>query len=448
MRRIAHIARETIRHAVRSRLAGATAALLVLVLAILPQIAGRGAPVEEVRRIALTWTLGLSAILLSAVTLWTGCGGIATEREEGTWSALSVTSAPRLSLWLGKWAGLVALDAAALAIVLVGVALGLRLRAVPSDRLQPYERISPTPASLRDNARRLYANALARGILAPDAEHTAEDWIDRIVLDLKTSPLSLSSGESFLWDFPVPHRYAGSPFPSVRPYLSVILVSPYGSAAEIAGRVTASADGREVASREVAPDDSRDIRLELPDDALRGQGLLQLRLDNTGSEEAPAALFHPTEDAALFVPAGSLATNLLRAGLVLLALLATLAAIGLSCGSLFSRPVAIFAATGVVIVGLLSHAVPGEGTIADPHDPVAAAQPGHAHAMRVRRLLSALSTLTAPIAEAAPLDRTGDGLLVPARPVRQALLLNGLGIPLVLGILSAAVLRRRENEQA
>ena len=49
-----------------------------------------------------------------------------------------------------------------------------------------------------------------------------------------------------------------------------------------------------------------------------------------------------------------------------------------------------------------------------------------------------------PIADAAAPDRLGDSELIAGRPVFEAVCLDGLVLPLLLGVFSALVLRRRE----
>ena len=447
MRRILHVARETLRAAFRSRLAVSLLVMLALILVVLPYAVGGNGTFEEARRLALTWTLGLSAIVLSAATLWAGCGAISGEREERTWPSVEVTPTPTFFVWLGKWAGLVALDALLLVPVLVGASFQLRHRMGPEDRLRPFERIAPEPESIRANAERYCAAALKSGAIPPDSGHTPEEWTEHIFQDLMSSPLSLSSGQSFFWEFSLPAS-AAEKAPPDRAYLTLTLVSPYGTATEIAGTLELFLpDGTVCARRDISPSDDRVLRLEVPEETLAAHpGRLRLLFSNTGPRESHAALFHPAEDVALFVPHGTFAGNLVRVGMVLLAMLSVLSAVGVACGSLLSRPVAIFAATGIVLLGLLSHSDLNDEGVGCCDDPVAATSPGHAYAVRARRVLEGIATLTKPLDDAAPLDRAGDGLLVPTRPLVLGLLLDGLALPLAIGLGASALLRRREDD--
>lgn len=450
MLRIASIARETLRSAFRSRLVLALLFLLALVLLVLPRAVQADSSLEAIRRLAFTWSLGLCTLILATTTLWTACSSISSEIEDKTWASLAVTPTPPLLLWLGKWLGLVTLNAALLTIVLLGVALQAHLQGIPTPKLQPYQRIAPTHESLRAEAAKRYTTLAQSNSLPKEPQRSPEEWTSLLYQSLLDYPVSLASGHSFSWDFPCP-----TSVPKISPvspaYLSLTLVSPFGSAADIAGTLILSTpNGTPIAQHEIAPGDNRVIHLPIPPNTFSHTSntppsSLHLTLLNNGSPDAPAALFHPAEDAALFLPYGSLAGNLSRTGLVLLSLLATLAALGTASSALFSRPVAIFAATCLAILGTISHSNLVDDGIAAEDDPIAATQPAHAHARRARIALHAIASLSQPIASAAPLDRPGDGLAIPPSLVLNALALNALALPLLFAIPSALALRRRDE---
>lgn len=443
MNRIFHIARETLRGLVRSRLVLSLFLLLLLVLVVLPYAVKGSGTVEETRRLAFTWSLGLCAIILSVSSLWTACSTLSSEVENRTWHSLAVTPTSAFFIWTGKWLGLVALNALLLLPVLLGVGLQARLQGIPPAELQPLERLSPTPASIHAEATRRFHDLAARGIPETPEKLTPDQWIDRIYKDFLSNALALSGGNHFAWEFSLPEPTSSSP-KSASPYASLTLVSPFGSAAEINGKLSLFApDGTLLAARPITPSDERELRLPLPTNAPGGS--LRLLFENTSPPATPAALFHPAENAALFLPQSTCTGNLLRAGLVLLALLSTLSAIGTASGALFSRPVAIFVSTCLVLLGVLSHSNLSESEIGNEDDPVAAHHHHHHYAVRSQRFLDGIAFLTAPIAAASPLDRAGDSLLIPARSVRDSLLFNGLLLPLILGLLTSPKLRYRDD---
>ena len=540
--RILQVARQSLRTATRSRFAASLAALLALVALALPSLVpGDGSP-EGDMRILLAWAPGLATILLGAATLWAGCGALATDIEDGTWAGISSTRASRLQLWLGKWLGLVALDAILLAAALGLCAVQARLRGLPVARLRPHAVVAPDESEFRaqaaEAARRMLADT--QGAAAADAMPTnAADLAERLFSDLHESPISFSAGNSFRWRFPVGGGRGFRHAESAR--LRLEIVSPFGTAAQIHGRLTVHAEstprvpptlrgnvaeaparqnphaegaeaparqnphaegaegaefntheenaedaesgrsgirgesvpsvgdsgaaasvgnplhpceaiapevGAPLAERVIAPEDNRDLWLDVPGERLAGVDHIIVEFENTGAEGDPAALVDVVHGIRFTVPRGSVAGNLARVWAVQLALLALLAAIGTACGAMFTRPVAVFAATAVAVMGIVSQAGFDEEPAhvhdhGDDKEPSAITQ---FHANASRFLMHRIALCTQPVADASAFDHLGDSTLVEAPPVLHALWLDGVVLPVLFGVFSALVLRRREPQ--
>ena len=475
--RILQVARQSLRTATRSRFAASLAALLALVALALPSLVpGDGSP-EGDMRILLAWAPGLVTILLGAATLWAGCGALATDIEDGTWAGISSTRASRLQLWLGKWLGLVALDAILLAAALILCAVQARVRGLPATRLRPYAVVAPDESEFRvqavDAARRMLADAQGAANAAAMPTNAAE-LAEKLLSDLHESPISFSAGNSFRWRFPVD---GGRGFRHAEPArLHLEIVSPFGTAAQIHGRLSVHAEPHSVrgsvgaeasvgnplhpcypceiiapeaaaplAERAIAPEDNRDLWLDVPGERLAGVGAVIVEFENTGAGGDPAALVDVVEGIRFTVPRGSFVGNLARVWAVQLALLALLAAVGTACGAMFTRPVAVFVATAVAVMGIVSQAGFDEEPVhvhdhGDEETPSAMAQ---FRANASRFLMHRIALCTQPVADASAFDRLGDSTLVEAPPVLHALCLDGLALPVLLGALSALVLRRR-----
>ena len=468
--RILQIARQSLRTATRSRFAASLAALLALVALALPSLVpGDGSP-EGNMRILLAWAPGLATILLGAATLWAGCGALATDIEDGTWAGISSTRASRLQLWLGKWLGLVALDAILLAAALVLCAIQARVRGLPAASLRPYAVVAPDEGEFRAQATEAARRMLAEtpSATAADAMPTnAADLVERLLSDIHDSPISFSAGNSFRWRFQV---NGGRGFRHGEPArLHLEIVSPYGTAAQIHGRLSVHAEPHTqlppsstendaerqgsvshapLAERMIAPEDNRDLWLDVPGERLAGVDVVIVEFGNTGAEGDPAALVDVVDGIRFTVPRGSFAGNLARVWAVQLALLALLAAVGTACGAMFTRPVAVFAATAVAVMGIVSQAGFDEEP-AHVHDHGDGKEPGAVaqfHASASRFLMHRIALCTQPVADASVFDRLGDSTLVEMTPVLRALWLDGLALPVLLGALSAFVLRRREPQ--
>ena len=64
----------------------------------------------------LTYTLSSITALLGFFTLWLGCGTLAKDVEECQMQMIAVKPIARWQVWLGKWLGIVGLNAGLLAL--------------------------------------------------------------------------------------------------------------------------------------------------------------------------------------------------------------------------------------------------------------------------------------------------------------------------------------------
>ncbi|HEU5070466.1 MAG TPA: ABC transporter permease subunit [Verrucomicrobiae bacterium] len=71
---------------------------------------------QEFTQVQLTYTLSAVTALLGLATLWLACGTLARDIEECQIQVVVTKPIARWQIWLGKWLGLVSLDAALLAI--------------------------------------------------------------------------------------------------------------------------------------------------------------------------------------------------------------------------------------------------------------------------------------------------------------------------------------------
>src|SRR5664280_1394864 len=102
--------------ALRFRLFLVIAVLLLGAVIGLPLLIKDDGTARGFTQILLTYTLSAITALLGLSTLWLSCGTLARDIEECQIQVVAVKPVGRWQIWLGKWLGIVSLNAALLAI--------------------------------------------------------------------------------------------------------------------------------------------------------------------------------------------------------------------------------------------------------------------------------------------------------------------------------------------
>ena len=110
------IARLTWKAAFRFRLFLVVAGLLLGSVVGLPLLIKDDGTARGFTQILLTYTLSSITALLGLSTLWLACGTLARDVEECTLQVVATKPVARWQIWLGKWLGIMSLNAALLAL--------------------------------------------------------------------------------------------------------------------------------------------------------------------------------------------------------------------------------------------------------------------------------------------------------------------------------------------
>src|SRR5262245_38266132 len=129
MQRIFAIAKLTWKAAFRFRLFWVLTALLLLCVVALPLLIKHDGTARGFTQILLTYTLSVITVLLGFCTLWLSCGTLARDIEEAQMQVVAVKPVARWQIWLGKWLGIVALNAALLLVAGGSVFFLMKFRA-------------------------------------------------------------------------------------------------------------------------------------------------------------------------------------------------------------------------------------------------------------------------------------------------------------------------------
>ena len=116
MQRILAITWLTWKAALRFRLFLVIAVLLLATVAGLPLLLKDDGTARGFTQIVLTYTLSVITALLGLSTLWLSCGILARDMEECQMQVVATKPIARWQIWLGKWLGIVSLNAVLLAL--------------------------------------------------------------------------------------------------------------------------------------------------------------------------------------------------------------------------------------------------------------------------------------------------------------------------------------------
>lgn len=129
MQRLTAIAWLTIKAAFRFRLVLLLSAILIGSVVGLPLIIKDDGTARGFTQILLTYTLSLITALLGFATLWLACGTLARDVEECQMQMVAVKPIARWQIWLGKWFGILAVNAILLTLSAGAVFFLLQWRA-------------------------------------------------------------------------------------------------------------------------------------------------------------------------------------------------------------------------------------------------------------------------------------------------------------------------------
>lgn len=431
----------SVRAAVRSRVVAALIVLLAAgVIGIPHLVAGDGSPGSELQ-VRLRYTLAFAVGILGLATLWASCAAFGAEIDSRRFELTAVKPAHPPTIWLGRWLGILLLDA----LLLLAVACVVRLQlgaagghgpADTASRLVSRAVARPLLPAPEDEARRMFEE-LRRTDRLP-REMSATSVYRQLVLENRNRYTVLHPGERANWKFHLLQPVAADG----RLWIRLRFDTGADSLAGAGGVCRLRRPGETAWAAETTVQDLVSTEREIPVSAVALAGADELELEFTYQAAAEAAplLIQPRRFLAVLTPQGSFTGNLVRVMLAHLAVLAALAALGLTLGACFSFPVAAFTATALLLVVIV--------TAGNPETDLQEALELGGPLSRMDRVSLAVShgvdAATRPLLQPEPLSQAVAGERVPAAELARVLLW-GFGLyPLALALVADRVLRRRE----
>jgi hypothetical protein len=452
MRSVWAIALISLRNAVRSRVVVLLLTVLVLGVIGIPLTVKSDGTLAGYVQILVRYTLGFTMGVLMLATVWAGCAAVASEIQRRQIHLLVTKPVSAAQIWLGKWLGLVILNTVVLAVCAL-VTYGLlrwNTRAeilTPADRqlltseiIVARARLAPEPFAVEKRAQQRFTELQARGELptnmAPAAIYKA------LLNTAQVETHTVQPGGKLTWRFELPAGVAAAPTFQLRCKVASALLAPMS----MNGRWIIQRERGGAAYEVVGEHPSHGQHsVSVPGKALAGEGAVRVEYQNIN--ETPVTLLFDTQTGLrLLVPVGGWLPNFLRALLISACLLALLAALGITAGSMFSMPVAAFATFQVLVI---FHTASMVHSLATREASFAAMLPGMVQTPgwideAMSRFYRGLEVLIMPMQNDDPLAMVATGEWISWSDVswtfaKQIVLASGL-----LMLLAVAALRRRE----
>jgi len=375
MRRISTIAWLTWKAALRFRLFVVVLGLLLAAVVALPLLIKDDGTAQGFTQILMTYTLSVVSALLGLSTLWVSCGTLARDIEECQLQVVAVKPIGRWQIWLGKWLGILLLNAVLLALVggsIYGLVLWRASRLPPDEQRILRNEVLVARGSVKmpsaqkdiddETDRRLKERLAKMQVEGVDLKEARKQIREQVKSEAELVPnsytrvweIDLGSARRDAVDKPLQLRFKfnTADLLNTGTYDGLWLVGRPGKTKYWRSEVMS-----------LAPDTFHEF--QVPPNLFDENGVLTVQFFNPNE----IALLFPSDDGMeLLYPEGGFGPNFLRALVIIFCWMALLSALGLAAASFLSFPVAAFLSLGVLGIvltsGTMANAV-SEGTIAN-----------------------------------------------------------------------------------
>jgi hypothetical protein len=378
MQRLLAITALTWKAAFRFRLFWVLAGLLLASVILLPLLIKDDGSARGFIQIMLTYTLSVITALLGFSTLWLACGTLARDIEDCSMQMVAVKPIARWQIWLGKWLGILVLNACLLAVSGASVygLLQWRLWRMEQARDMAKERKDERLAAFINSQINILRNEIfvARASIKeplPDIEGEVVQQIERMPnrQSLSVEQFAEASAQmrervralqqvvgpdhrrEWVIDFGLKRHLLGQePF-----FLRIKFHAAQTNATGLyVGNWTIGPYDSPVAKsypQSLAANTYHEIRIENGAALLNDKGQLIVNFVNRNN----STLIFPLDDGLeVLYREGGFTLNYCRGLAILWCWLALLATLGLAAGSLLSFPVAAFCSISLMLVALSS----------------------------------------------------------------------------------------------
>jgi hypothetical protein len=369
MQRLLAITWLTWKAAFRFRLFLVIAVLLLAAVVGLPILIKDDGTARGFTQILLTYTLSVITALLGLSTLWLACGTLARDIEECQIQIVATKPIARWQIWLGKWLGIMSLNAALLALSGAGVYGLLQWRAAKlpaAEQTVLREQVLVARGSAKEPSNEADIEAETERFLQARLKNSPVDKADvpevrRQLRELARADFQLvPPGYSRQWriDLGFAKNFLHDKPLQLRVKFNSAQKSPSGTFVALwQVGVPGKTPYQRLEPMSLAPDTFHEF--QIPANLFDDQGVLTVLFVNPNDT---SLLFPLADGMEVLYPEGSFTLNFARGLGIIFCWMALLAALGLMAASFLTFPVAAFFSLAVVVMVLSS------GTLAEAVD--------------------------------------------------------------------------------
>jgi hypothetical protein len=348
--------------ALRFRLFLVIGALLLAAVVGLPILIKDDGTARGFTQILLTYTLSAITALLGISTLWLSCGTLARDIEECQMQVVATKPIARWQIWIGKWLGIISLNAVLLALsgVCVYGLLQWRATKLPAEEQKTLRsQVLVARGSVKPPDVQADVKKVAHAVLEDRLKHSPVTQADlpevqkEIEEQVKAEYQVVRSGYIKTWEIklgPDTKSLQGEPL-QLRIKFNAAQKNASGTFDGCYWQVGVPGKTKLWRSEpmSLAPDTFHEF--EIPPDLFDGNGLLTISFANLNDT---ALLFPLDEGMEVLYPDGGFGLNFVRGLGIIFCWMALLAAVGLASASFLSFPVAAFLSLAILTVALSS----------------------------------------------------------------------------------------------
>jgi len=357
----AAVARTVVDEAIRMRAALVLLIVLVLSLPLLPLLLDSGERLEYRVQFLLTWALGMTTLLLGLLNVFLGCGSLSGDIDSNRIHMTLTKPLGRPEYLLGKWAGLVAVNALLVVVAGIGIYSFTRLLALSEatsqgDRYAVDERVLTARQSVRPThpSGDAYEKEVEKVI-----DDFEKEMPDAFKKDRQATRKSIREQYVRKWHTVFPDKvseyvFSGLTRAKITSPIVQLRIRPYGEGSGLDradvrfviwlnGRPYPYIDGEH---RPYTLAGQTTHTIDIPTEAIDNKGVLNLAIQNRNLVQAGAKLptiigLVPGKGLEILEPVGSFGQNYLKCLLIVWLKLAMVAAVAVASATFLGFPMAV-----------------------------------------------------------------------------------------------------------